>query len=84
MLPLEGAQMQYLVREPVHSQEHYELLRGVRDLEEGITIVSHMQNGYAYVDGPTESVHLPLGAVLKISAGPALTILGLEPERRER
>jgi NAD+ kinase len=85
VLPLEGAQMQYLVREPVFStQEHYELLRGVRDLEEGLTVVSHMRDGYAYVDGPNKSVPLPLGSVLRISAAEPLTILGLEPERRER
>jgi hypothetical protein len=77
--------MQYLVREPVFStQEHYELLRGVRDLEEGLTVVSHMRDGYAYVDGPNKSVPLPLGSVLRISAAEPLTILGLEPERRER
>ncbi|MCA9562309.1 MAG: NAD(+)/NADH kinase [Myxococcales bacterium] len=85
VLPLEGAQMQYLVREPVlHPSAHYELLRGVRNLDEGITVVSEMADGCAYVDGPYVRVPLPWGTRLKLLAHQPLTLLGLEPSRRER
>jgi NAD+ kinase len=85
VLPLHGAQLQYLVREPVFSKnDHYELLRGVRDLDEGLMVVSHMPAGYAYIDGPHVQVPLPLGATLRVSAHQPLVILGLEPARRER
>jgi len=85
VLPLEGPWLQYLVREPVVSPlASYEMLRGVRALDEGLVVVSQMDNGYAYIDGPHVKVPLPLGARLEISAHRPLTLLGLEPSRRER
>jgi NAD+ kinase len=85
VLPLDVPLLQYLVREPVVSPlASYELLRGVRALEEGIVVVSQMEQGYAYIDGPYEKVPLPLGARMRISAHEPLVLLGLEPARRER
>jgi hypothetical protein len=43
-----------------------------------------MDDGCAYLDGPFVQVPLPLGAVMKISAHEPLTLLGLQPDRRER
>lgn len=85
VLPLSGAMLQYIVREPVFARhQHYELLRGIRALDEGIKVVSEMADGYVYIDGPYEQAAFPLGASLRISAHEPLVILGLEPARRER
>lgn len=85
VLPLEVPLLQYLVREPVvSSMVHYELQRGVRELNEGITVVSEMREGYAYIDGPYEGIRLGLGARMHVSAHVPLKIMGLEPARRER
>jgi NAD+ kinase len=85
VLPLRGAMLQYLVREPVMVPgSHYELLRGVRALSEGIEVISLMPNGCGYIDGPHEMVRLELGSRLRISAHHPLTLLGLDPARRER
>lgn len=85
VLPLEMPLLQYLVREPVISPlVHYELLRGVREMGEGIKVVSEMEHGYAYMDGPFESIPLGVGACMEVSAHEPLTIMGLEPSRRER
>jgi len=85
VLPLEVPLLQYLVREPVVSlMIHYELQRGVRELTEGITVVSEIRGGYAYIDGPYEGIRLGLGARMHVSAHVPLTIMGLEPARRER
>ncbi|MBN1946584.1 MAG: NAD(+)/NADH kinase [Bradymonadales bacterium] len=85
VLPLEAAQLQYLVRDPVFpGHQNYELLKGVRGLEEGITIVSQMVEGMVYIDGPWVQEPFSFGMELKISAHHPLTLLGLEPSRRER
>ena len=85
VLPLEVPLLQYLVREPVVSPlSHYELLRGVRELGEGIRVVSEMSHGYAYIDGPYEAIPFGLGAEMRVSAHEPLRIMGLEPSRRER
>ena len=62
---MRGAMLQYLVREPVMVPgSHYELLRGVRALTEGIEVISLMPNGCGYIDGPHEMVPLELGRVI--------------------
>ena len=85
VLPLEVPLLQYLVREPVVSPlSHFELLRGVRELDEGIRVVSEMSQGYAYIDGPYESIPFGLGEEMRVSTHEPLRIMGLEPSRRER
>jgi NAD+ kinase len=85
VLPLANAQLQYLVREPVFMPgQRYDLLRGVRDLDEGLTIVSQMDEGCAYIDGPFVEIPLPVGAELRVGAHEPLVLLGLQPDRRER
>ena len=85
VLPLHMPLLQYLVREPVISPlAHYELLRGVRNLDEGIVVMSEMYEGFVYVDGPYEKIPFRMGSKMVISAHTPLQLLGLEPGRRER
>ena len=85
VLPIEEALFQYLVREPyVGKRARYELLRGVRGLDEGITLRSLMQDGCLYVDGPYMRLPFVLGDTLEVSRGRPLHLLGMHPDRRER
>lgn len=85
VMPLEGALIQYLVREPYTTgAARYPLLRGVRHLHEGLHLRSLMEGGALYVDGPYMEIPFPIGAELEITEGPALSVLELDPMRRER
>lgn len=85
VLPLEGSFVQYLVREPFPGRQRgYELLRGVRHLEEGLRLRSLMEDGTIFIDGPFLTVPFGLGSELELTVGPALTVIGMHPERRER
>jgi NAD+ kinase len=85
VLPLHMPLLQYLVREPAISPlAHYELLRGVRNLDEGIVVMSEMYEGFIYVDGPYEKIPFRMGEKMIISGHTPLKLLGLEPGRRER
>jgi len=85
VLPLDGALMQYLVREPfVPRSGRFDLVRGVRHVTEGLSVRSLMDGGRIYVDGPYISLPFGLGASLEIRQGPELQIVGMDPERRER
>lgn len=85
VMPLEGALVQYLVREPfLGRSRRYELLRGVRHLSEGLRIRSLMDNGAIYVDGPWNVVPFEIGSELALSEGPPVRIVGMDPLLRER
>lgn len=85
VLPLEGGFVQYLVREPfVGRLRGYELLRGVRHLDEGLRIRSLMEEGTIYIDGPFLTANFGLGSELVLTPGQPLAIVGMHPERRER
>lgn len=85
VMPLEGALIQYLIREPyVPRGVRYELLRGVRHLREGLRISSLMPGGRLYIDGPWMVIPFGLGALLELSEGPPFRILGMDPAVRER
>lgn len=85
VMPLEGALVQYLVREPyAPGSVHYELLRGIRHLREGLSLRSLMDGGRLYIDGPHITAPFPLGATLRLSEGPSLDLVGIHPELRER
>jgi NAD+ kinase len=85
VMPLEGSLIQYLVREPYTAGvARYPLLKGVRELEEGLMLRSLMDGGMIYVDGPYIQIPFRLGAALKLTRGPSLRVVGLEPARRER
>lgn len=85
VMPLEGKLLQYLVREPFQYRSlNYDLLRGVRDLKEKLSIQSLMDKGRIYIDGPYLSYPFSLGTLLTISAGPPLQLLGLDRSLRQR
>jgi NAD kinase len=85
VLPLDGDLIQYLVREPyLTGAGRYELLRGVRHLHEGMRFESQMEGGAVYVDGPYLKIPFPIGAVLKLTRGPSLELVAMDPLRRER
>jgi NAD kinase len=85
VMPLDGALIQYLVREPYTPRGvRYELLRGVRHLREGLKVQSLMHGGRIYVDGPWLTIPFGLGARLELSEGPPLVVLGMDPAVRER
>lgn len=84
VLPIDDPYFQYLVREPYPGRaSRYELLRGVRQLDEGITVRSLMQDGVLYVDGPWNTIPFHLGDTVDIRRGPPLLLLGMDPDRRE-
>ena len=85
VMPLEGSLIQYLVREPYTAgPARYPLLKGVRELEEGLMLRSLMEGGVVYVDGPYIQIPFQLGAELRLIRGPSLRVVGLDPARRER
>ena len=85
VMPLEGSLIQYLVREPYTAgSARYPLLRGVREIEEGLMLRSLMDGGMIYVDGPYIQIPFRLGAELKLHRGPSIDVVGLDPARRER
>lgn len=85
VMPLQGALMQYLVREPYTTGlARYPLLRGVRHLSEGLAIRSLMDDGRVYVDGPYISIPFPLGSTLALGEGPRLRVVDMDVDRRER
>jgi len=85
VMPLQGALIQYLVREPyVAGASRYPLLRGVRHIDEGLEIRSLMDGGMVYVDGPYMAIPFPLGATLALTPGPRVHIVDLNVDRRER
>lgn len=85
VMPLDGALIQYLVREPYDTGEaRYPLHRGVRHLSEGLRLRSLMEDGCVYVDGPYNEIPFPIGADLDLSEGPPLALLEVDPRRRER
>jgi NAD+ kinase len=85
VMPLEGCLIQYLVREPYTTGDaRYPLLKGVRELGEGLLLRSLMDGGTIYVDGPYIQIPFQLGSELKLNQGPRLTVFGLDAGRRER
>lgn len=85
VLPLRGAMIQYLVREPYHPRgESPRLSRGIRHVDEGLELRSLMGNGRIYVDGPYLEIPFEYGDVLEVSPGPPLSVLDVHPELRGR
>ena len=85
VLPLSGAMLQYLVREPYMPRgTGYRMSRGVRHLSEGLTVRSLMTGGRIYVDGPYHEIAFEIGDVMTLSEGPGLTLLDVHAELRGR
>ena len=85
VLPISGKMLQYLVREPFMPRGvGYRFGRGVRHLNEGLTLHSLMTGGRIYVDGPFHELPFELGDVLELDEGPTLRILDIHAELRGR
>ncbi len=85
VMPLGGAMLQYLVREPHMPREvSYRLLRGVRHMREGLELQSLMDDGRIYIDGPHKDLRFNIGDRMSLSAGPTLSMVNLIPSLRGR
>lgn len=85
VLPISGRMLQYLIREPFMPRGvGYRFGRGVRHLNEGLTIHSLMTGGRVYVDGPFHELEFEMGDMVEIGEGPTLQILDLHAELRGR
>lgn len=85
VLPISSRMLQYLVREPFSPRgSGYRLARGVRHLNEGLTVQSMMTGGRIYVDGPYHELAFEMGDTLELGEGPSLQILDIHAELRGR
>lgn len=85
VLPISSRMLQYLVREPFTPRgSGYRLARGVRHLNEGLTVQSMMTGGRIYVDGPYHELAFEMGDILELGEGPSLQILDIHAELRGR
>lgn len=84
VLPLQGADLQLVVREPYAPPgERYRLLRTLVPPGEQLTVKSKMRDARLFLDGPQREVPVRLGdtTVFELSDEP-LTVLGLSRRRR--
>jgi NAD+ kinase len=84
VVPLGSHTLQYLIREPYPpTTGSYRLSRGLRPFDSSFEIISRMQDGRIYLDGPHISYPFHTGDRLRlISGAPALLIYGLDEKRR--
>ncbi len=85
VLPLESSKIQYLVREPCPPTVGvYRHLKGIRDPNDPLTIVSRMPEGRIYLDGPHEGYDFSVGDVLTLDPDvEPLRIYGLDDKYRD-
>jgi len=84
VLPLGSRLLQYMVREPcLPPRGRYNLLGGVQPIEAGLSLVSRMQTGGVFLDGPHASFDLNFGDRVEVldTASP-LVLLGVNEEKR--
>jgi NAD+ kinase len=84
VLPLRSRLIQYLVREPyLPKDKRYHHLSGVQELSQSITLISMMEQGRVFLDGPYHWWNLGVGDKVEIrgDASPLL-IYGLREARR--
>lgn len=84
VMPLGSNNVQYVVREPYQtSKRNYRQLKGIRPFGTEIEIVSKMQHGRIYVDGPHIEYPFRIGDRLRLLFDvPDLSVYGLEERRR--
>lgn len=84
VVPLGSNTLQYLIREPYPPPTGaYRLSRGLRPFDSSFEIISRMQDGRIYLDGPHISYPFQTGDRLRlISQAPPLLIYGLDEKRR--
>ncbi len=83
VLPIESNCMEYLVREPYPMPgERYRFGRGVLEADDQFEVISKMEEGHIYMDGPHISRSFSIGEVARIeSDAPSLVIYGLDEHR---
>jgi len=84
VLSLDSRRLQYLVREPYPMPgKNYHFLKGIRPLGEQFEVISKMEDGRIFVDGPHISHSFSIGDVVDIVAdAPPLIIYGVNEHRR--
>ncbi len=84
VLPLRSSLMQYIIREPyLPKDKRYMHLGGVQEGTEPFTVISLMNEGRLYLDGPHHTFNLRIGDQIEVSPNaPPLNILGLYETRR--
>ncbi len=84
VLPLDSRRLQFLVREPYPMRSHtYHFLKGIRPLGERFEVISKMNDGRIFVDGPHISYEFSIGDVVAVDAdAPPLVMYGLDERRR--
>jgi NAD+ kinase len=78
ILPPTSTQIQFVVREPyMHGGTRYQLVKGLVEADEQLTLISKTHGGRLYVDGPHLRRKVALGSELGVKRSPeALTVLG--------
>jgi NAD+ kinase len=84
VVPLGSNTLQYLIREPYPPPTGaYRLSRGLRPFDSSFEIISRMQDGRIYLDGPHICYPFQTGDRLRlVSQAPPLLIYGLDEKRR--
>lgn len=84
VMPLGSQNVQFVVREPyITNKRNYRQLKGIRPFGSEIEIVSKMQEGRIYVDGPHIVYPFQIGDRIRLTYDvPKLEVLGIEARRR--
>ncbi len=85
VLPLDSQRIQYLVREPCPPTVGlYRHVKGIRKPQDTFEVVSKMEKGRVYLDGPHLVLPFEVGAVLTVTADvPPLHIYGIAGKIRD-
>jgi NAD+ kinase len=78
VLPATSKQIQYVVREPyMQNGQRYSMVKGLLGEDEQLEVISKIQGGRLYVDGPHLKLRVSLGSALVVKRSPEpLTVLG--------
>ncbi len=84
VMPLGSQNVQFVVREPyITNKRSYRQIKGIRPFGSEIEIVSKMQQGRIYVDGPHIEYPFQIGDRIRLTYDvPELDVLGLVERRR--
>lgn len=84
VMPLGSQAYQFIVREPYSTaRSHYRQLRGIHPLDTPFELVSKMDEGMIFVDGPHISYPFQIGDRIRLDASvPPLEVYGLRRQQR--
>ena len=84
VMPLGNNTIQFVVREPyMTSKSNFRQLKGVRPFGATIEVISKMQGGRIYVDGPHIEYPFQTGDRIRLDFNvPALEVFGMQAKRR--